>query len=85
MGHPAEKDADHPTLVDEVGDSYEQALEAEKAGYLERGLPDRAAQVDDELTRVRCGAPVPVEVETADEAAPVEQAVPAKAKRTRKS
>lgn len=89
MSHPGEVDAPHPVLDDERGSSYVEALEAERAGYLERGLDDRAAQVDAELARERGGA-VPVasveagEPETAEESDPVETAVPAKAKRARK-
>lgn len=86
MSHPAENDAAHPVLDDEVGQSYAEALEVEKAGYEARGLPGRAAQVEAELARVTApAAPVDAgEPETADESAPVETAVPAKAKRTRK-
>lgn len=102
MSHPAENDAPHPALIDEVGDSYIAGLETERAHAVERGDADRVADVDAELERVGASVPAQVEqvgeavdeqrvevegdtlVETAEESAPVEKAVPSKPRRSRK-
>lgn len=86
MGHPGEKDAQHPDLIDERGESYEDALRSERAAYLERGLDDRAAEVSVELDRIGAASKsAPVEPETADDTGgAVEAATPPKARRARK-
>ena len=49
MGHPAEKDAAHPVLIDERGESYDRALAAEYSGYVINGRDDRAEQVAEQI------------------------------------
>lgn len=90
MSHPAENDAPHPVLIDEVGDSYVDGLRTERAHAVERGDADRVADVDAELAAVGGSVPSQVElegdpVETADDVGHVETAVPPKARRSRKS
>lgn len=90
MSHPAENDAPHPVLIVEVGDSYIDGLRTERSHAVERGDTARVADVDAELAAVGGSVPSQVElegdpVETADDPSAPEQAVPAKAKRARKS
>lgn len=78
MSHPAEKDAAHPVLIVEKGDSYIDGLRKERAGYETRGLADRVKEVDAELARV--GG----EVETADAEELPETATPTKPRARKK-